>query len=139
MCFSLIRRILYLSQCHRSPSRPTDRPSSRPSACIKPHALRTGNREPELISSSLFVTSASLGIQISAVGSERLALRRAEGAISPGSDDCEEKVVKKVHITCGIRGPERDYDSAGKKMPSETAAIQSKLATVGLRIWVQGL
>ncbi len=63
----------------------TDRPSSRPSAPPKPPALRTGTRDPELIS---------------------------EGVISPGADDWEEKFSKKYPSLAGLEMVERDIDLA---------------------------
>lgn len=78
-----------------------ERPSSRPSAPPKPHALRTGNREPDLVS-----PAAS-----SALSASR---RRPEGGvISPtGDDDWEEKFSKKYPSLAGLEMVERDIDLA---------------------------
>ena len=91
----------------------TDRPYSRPSAPPKPHALRTGNREPDLISSTSPAKPASIAANhISAVSSGRPASRHADGVISPGSDDWEEKFSKKYPSLAGLEMVERNIDLA---------------------------
>lgn len=89
-----------------------DRPSSRPSAPPKPHALRTGNREPDLVSSAASAKVASLENSIPADSLGLPASRRPEGVISPTSDDWEEKFSKKYPSLAGLEMVERDIDLA---------------------------
>lgn len=79
-----------------------ERPSSRPSAPPKPPALRTGNREPELV-----IPAASSGLPVS-------RRRPEEGVVSlpTGDDDWEEKFSKKYPSLAGLEMVERDIDLA---------------------------
>lgn len=100
---------------------PTDRPSSRPSAPPKPHALRSNNREPDPVVSSAESAAkvASLNPSIPTDSLGLLASRRPEGVVissananANANDDWEEKFSKKYPSLAGLEMVERDLDLA---------------------------
>jgi AP2-associated kinase len=83
----------------------TDRPSSRPSAPPKPHALRTGNRETDLVSSAPSTKPTSST-------NPTPAPRQPGGVISPGGDDWEKKFSQKYPSLAGLEMVEREINLA---------------------------
>lgn len=86
-----------------------DRPFPRPSAPPKPHALRTGNRDPDLSSSATAMTLTH---------SKTFPPSPAQpigSAISPGSDDWEAKFSKRYPALAGLEMVETEVGSGGRK------------------------